>query len=190
MRQDDDGTLVVGRATVPPCPTLTFVAGLSLVARQVADAHEVIPGLHAAAVMLAEVGGAPEGTGGESRPCLHLPPLPEPYLSVMPQTLKKTSAYFPRRCCTSISRSTGCMSTLSICRQPWNAVWLERQPVSDAGLGQPAGCRALAGPGHCTPPWCAHHAPTSKKVLAAGAELEGMSHPKLSTVVIINGNHG
>ena len=73
MRQDDDGTLVVGRATVPPCPTLTFVAGLSLVARQVADAHEVIPGLHAAAVMLAEVGGAPEGTGGESRPCLHLP---------------------------------------------------------------------------------------------------------------------
>lgn len=63
---------------------------------------------------------------------------PSRYLSVMPQTLKKTSAYFPSRCCTSISRSTGCMSTFSICRQPWKAVWFDRQPVSEAGLGQPA----------------------------------------------------
>lgn len=107
----------------------------------------------------------------------------------MPQTLKSTLKYCPSRCCTSSSTSTGCRSTFSICRQPWKAVWFDRQPVTEAGLGQPArhsvvsGFQAPTAPNPAPPP-------TSEEVLAAGTELEGVRHPKLGAVVIINGHHG
>lgn len=55
---------------------LTFVAGLPLVPRQVADAHEVIPGLDTAAVMLTQVGGAPEGTQSSCPSTSTAPPCP------------------------------------------------------------------------------------------------------------------
>lgn len=64
-------------------------------------------------------------------------PILQAYLSVIPHTLKYTSKYLPSRWKRTMSNSMGCRSTVTICIHPWKAVWLERQPVRDAGLGQP-----------------------------------------------------
>lgn len=93
---------------------------------------------------------------------------PGQYLSVIPQTLKNTFWYCASRICACISTSTGCMSTFSICRQPWKAVWFDRQPVTEAGLGQPARQIEVSSP---QVPIALDPAlpPTSKEVLAASA---------------------
>lgn len=156
---------------------LTFVAGLPLVPRQVTDAHEVIPGLDTAAVVLTEVGGAPGGTESSCHctstapavsPTPRQHPHPSQYLSVIPQTLKNTLWYCATRCSASSSTSTGSMSTFSICRQPWKAVWLDRQPVTEAGLGQPAREMGVSSPQAPIAPDPAL-LPTSKEVLVASA---------------------
>lgn len=80
------------------------------------------------------------------------------------------------------------MSTFSIFRQPWKAVWFDRQPVTEAGLGQPARQVRVSG---SQAPMAPDPAllPTSKEILVASAKLEGVRHPKLGTVIIVNGHH-